>query len=615
MNISTDRQRHVLFFKSIKFRFITIFIVFLTLLCGVTLYTALSALTSLAIELFGEQGLPIVTQIASQIDGDKFESLSVSLDITDPFYEETRLQILAKKNKSNAYMLYTMKPGTGNIYTYIIDGSTEPGEEGFSPLGTEEDISSWGPELVTVAETGFPQYSKLEYQDLWGWTISVFAPIKNTHGQIVGLVGCDFAAADLKARISKYSNLQIIITLIFIIAGVFLMLIGINWILNALNHIDKPLQEIASGEGNLAVSLPIKSHNEISRLASNFNLFIEKLRTIIISICEAVTVLSESSETLTQHAEVTSKAAQSVASEIMAIKLEAAGQSKKADITYTGIKRVANQITSLDSLLETQASALNESSASIEQMTANVKSVNTNMERISQQYIHLVSASENSRSVQQEVGQKINKIVQEAENLLDANLVIREISEKTDLLAMNAAIEAAHAGEAGKGFAVVAEEIRSLAEIAAEQSVNINQLLSNIQKSIKSIVGSSDMSLQAFDGTAEEIQSINSMMQEIKNAMNEQAAGSQEILITIRNISDASIGIKDATSHMKEDSTNVFSAVDEIRISSQDILVRTQNSERQTAKIQNLANSVFDIAKKADNSIDAVSRIVKKFKI
>jgi methyl-accepting chemotaxis protein len=139
--------------------------------------------------------MPANEMVSALIDGDRFEDFVESPEIEDPYYEEIRLQMLDIKTRVNCSYLYTMAPVTGDVWKYIIDGSAPPDDaEHFSPLGFEEDISSWDEAFRVTVRTRTAQIGIIDQNEEWGSLISAYMPILNSSDELVGIIGCDLAA-------------------------------------------------------------------------------------------------------------------------------------------------------------------------------------------------------------------------------------------------------------------------------------------------------------------------------------------------------------------------------------------------------------------------------------
>ena len=170
----------------------------------------------------------------------------------------------------------------------------------------------------------------------------------------------------------------------------------------------------------------------------------------------------------------------------------------------------------------------------------------------------LVDASEVGRGRITDVSDQIKQIARQSESLLEANTIISGIADQTSLLAMNAAIEAAHAGEAGKGFAVVAEEIRKLAESVTTQSQEIERELTSTKSVIDGVVGASSDSERAFAEVQRLIHQVSALESEVKQSMLEQSAGSKQILQALSQINDTTSQVKTGAAEMKDGTTAVM---------------------------------------------------------
>jgi methyl-accepting chemotaxis protein len=602
--------------SSLRFRFILFFTLFVLARTGVSTIVSLRQTIQVATGIFGQQGLPLVEKTIDLIDGDAFERLVQSLDPRDPFYEETRRQMLDLKADTNSRYLYTMARISDRIYRYIIDGSVEPeDEENFSPIGTDEDVSSYDPAFWKTLETETIQISNIAFQDSWGWMISVYAPIFNSQGRAVGIIGCDFDGTALYEIIRTQVIRQVLMSLGFVLLGLVMMFLFLRMIFQPLRNINGPMEQIAAGEGDLRVSIPVLKADEIGNLAENFNRFVRALKEIMIAINAAVQELTGNAEHLRQETSDMIDAMGAIFSGVGLIRDKAQDQNSKAQTTYDGVRLIESRIDSLGHMLATQLAAVDQSSSSIDQMNANIKAVTENMDQISRRYSQLVEDSQNGQDHQNKTKDNISQIVGQIENLTHANSAITKIAAQTNLLAMNAAIEAAHAGDAGRGFAVVAEEIRNLSVTATQQSSEIKQFINDIQNTILAIVGASEQSLKSYTNISADIEALSGMITRINGAMAEQNAGVAEILQAVKSVSDSAHSINAAAEDMKRNSLPVFAGIDELVQNTGGILEHSEASLRQTVDLQTTAERVLEIASRNGANAGEVMRIVQKFKI
>jgi hypothetical protein len=243
--------------RSLKFQFTLFFILFIIAVYSVVIITSLQQLVGITETIGYELGGPIIEETAALVDGDSFEALTLSLDPLDPFYESTRLAMLAIKEESNCIYLYTMAPARGNIFRYIIDGSGPPDDDdAFSPLGTEEDISSYLKPILRTMETKTWQVSSLDFNTQWGWVVSIYGAIRNSAGQAVGIIGCDFKAEAIYGRLWSQILRQLIVSAIFIVAG----FIAYLYLVNGVNKQNQRLQELKDAAE--AASLALKDERD-----------------------------------------------------------------------------------------------------------------------------------------------------------------------------------------------------------------------------------------------------------------------------------------------------------------------------------------------------------------
>jgi len=222
------------------------------------------------------------------------------------------------------------------------------------------------------------------------------------------------------------------------------------------------------------------------------------------------------------------------------------------DADQAAQKKLQAMTDRLNGQLASQSAAITESSAAIEEMIANTRSVSNTLSKNARNVQDLQEAAAVGHSGLNEVATDIREIARESESLLEINAVMQNIASQTNLLSMNAAIEAAHAGASGRGFAVVADEIRKLAESSSKQSKTIGAVLKKIKGSIDKITKSTDNVMTKFEAIDGGVRTVADQERGIANAMEEQSAGSAQIMQAIAQVNDITGQVKEDARQMVE---------------------------------------------------------------
>ncbi|MBP5446977.1 MAG: hypothetical protein J6X95_02600, partial [Treponema sp.] len=276
---------------------------------------------------------------------------------------------------------------------------------------------------------------------------------------------------------------------------------------------------------------------------------------------------------------------------------------------------VSKSIQLFASRIAMQSEAISEISDHANEISANIQSIDENISKISQKYELLVNDSKTGQKDQMTVVDKVGEIQAQAGRLKEANAVIRNIASQTNLLAMNASIEAAHAGVAGKGFAVVAGEIRNLAESSAKQSKSIGDLIKSITEAITGIVDASKLSLSSFQSLDTRISEIQAMLSEVLASVNEQQAGTKSLLESMFVVETSSESIKSASKEMQEQSEKVFSKMDELRTSASEITILTASIKNSIGEILGQAQKSSTESENNTKLNNQVLELIKSYKI
>ena len=303
-------------------------------------------------------------------------------------------------------------------------------------------------------------------------------------------------------------------------------------------------------EGDLTTTVAVQSRDEIGELAGYFNTTLEKIRNLIGTMKHKIDALTNTGHELSSNMAKTSESVDEISVNFEAMKSKMSKQEESASEADKAVKNIKSLIDEMSALTDEQSASVNTSSSAVEQMTANINSVTKSLIANSQNVTELTEASANGKSGLQAVAEKIQEIAKDSEGLLEINSVMDNIAAQTNLLSMNAAIEAAHAGESGKGFAVVAGEIRKLAESSGNQSKTTAAMLKKIKASIDSITVSSNDVLSRFEIIDNGVKTVSTHEMNMRNAMEEQEIGGKQILESIGRLKEISVSVKDGAGEM-----------------------------------------------------------------
>lgn len=420
----------------------------------------------------------------------------------------------------------------------------------------------------------------------------------------------------IRERINYLAKLFNIVIAALAVVAVALLIIIAFWLMKTITPLAKvahALENIAEGEADLTSKLPVTSKNEIGQVATGFNKFVERLHSIILTVRNATDNLATSGEKLPESVDTTKDAISKINEDINGINKQVETQSHGVSDVSLNIDKINDNISKLNDMIEKQSESVDNSSSAVDALVENVQSVTATVSKSMAQFENLTKVSETGFQKVAEVQKQVNDIAEKSKVMSEANRVINEIAGQTNLLAMNAAIEAAHAGEAGKGFAVVADEIRKLAENSATQSKAISYTLKDLITSIDTVVNSSSEASTAFESVRSAVDVVQNLQQKISNAMDEQSAGNAQVGHSFRTIKDLNDNVRKGSAEMMDASERIQSMMQNLVKTTHDIIESVSHMSTTTGDIQNVVAALEEVGTNTTENIMSVEHEIKRF--
>ena len=440
-----------------------------------------------------------------------------------------------------------------------------------------------------------------------------YLPLLGWGGDRVGMFFVGFSNEHTIAAVNALQRNLLIIGIVSLAVVAFVMLMFIMRMLKPIGLLTFTLDGTA--DGDLTKRLPEEGNDEIARASRSFNKTMEELRKMITETKQQAGTLADIGDNLASNMTQTASAMNEITANIRSIRGRVLNQSASVTETNATMEQVMANIDKLGGHVELQTGAVSQASSSIEEMMANIQSVTATLIKNVENVQDLQSASETGRSSLQEVAHDIQEIARESESLLEINSVMENIASQTNLLSMNAAIEAAHAGDAGRGFAVVADEIRKLAESSGEQSKVIGSVLKKIRESMDKITRSTDNVLNKFEAIDRGVKTVADQEELIRSAMEEQNEGSKQVLGASGQVSQITHQVKGGSMEMLEGSKEVIAESKNLEKATQEITNGMNEMAAGAEQVNKAVNSVNDLTDRNRENITSLVKAVSRFKV
>ena len=425
-------------------------------------------------------------------------------------------------------------------------------------------------------------------------------------------------AVPQSSMLSSTRAIMVTSVILFFVIEIFLLVIiraATRLMLISLNAMHGTMQDIAEGDGDLTARLDVKGNDEISAIGSAFNKFVGSIHGMVSNVSESAASLAAVGKALSGSVDAISGGVSGIANDIETLNFSVGEQSASVAETSATVTQIAKTIESLTRQIEGQSSAVTESSASVQQMLSNIAEISTNLTKASSGFDELKETAANGRESLNAVQNLVNKLSLQSDSLLEANSVIEDIAAQTNLLAMNAAIEAAHAGEAGKGFAVVADEIRKLAENSAAQSKTIAAGLKAAVSSIKTIAQATATADVSFESVSTKIGSVAALAENVSLAMLEQNEGSRQVIEALQDIENVTESILSGTVEMNAGTETILKEINRLSGISQQVQERSSSIAKSAEAINEVVAEIVSRGGANREAVGVLVDITSKFKL
>ena len=367
--------------------------------------------------------------------------------------------------------------------------------------------------------------------------------------------------------------------------------------------------------GDLTGRFFIKKNDEIGSLMIDFNTTMDKVAAMVNSLIRESKTMQHVGDDLFNNMAETASAINEISANVESIKRQAKTQAESVQKTGNVVENIIEQIQQLDREIAVQAGAVSQSSSSVEEMAANITTITQTLEKNNNLIKEMYSMTIDGKNGAKTANSVVKQIAERSDALLEASVIIQNIASQTNLLAMNAAIEAAHAGETGKGFAVVADEIRKLAEESNEQGKQIGGVLKESIEIIHTLIAAGDGAEKTFEKVYELATQISDQEDFITRSMVEQMNANKEVLVAIKDINTSTNTVQSGSSEMLSGSGEVAREMNKLDGLTQVITNSMDEMSAGAIQINNAVVEVNDLVQKNKESIEILANKVKEFTV
>ena len=468
-----------------------------------------------------------------------------------------------------------------------------------------------------MSETDIPAFAEIEKTDQSSivvssngekWKAFIF-PLSELDWKLVVLIKQSEILSVFSALLKNMIFIGLLMFVIYFTLAAFVVRVLKKY----LNRLGIVLGKVA--QGDLTDRIQVKWRNEIGQILTSLNTAIDHSHSMLSVLHDEVDKMKAVGSDLSSNMEETAAAIRQIGGNVMNVKEKAITQSASVTETVATVEQINGKLNRLVQGIETQTENISESTAVITHMAENTVRISKTLEESNALIKMVYGQTKLGKDGARTANEVVTQIAERSEALLEASQVIQNIASQTNLLAMNAAIEAAHAGEAGKGFAVVADEIRKLAEESNTQGKQIGVVIKESTEIIGRLTEAGSQAEKTFIDVYESVSKISEKEDLIVQVMYEQETNGKQVLEAIKKINEVTAEVSSGSAEMLEGGNQI--AVEMRKLA--DITRETTDSMNEIAsgaeQITNAVEEVNEITQKNKASIENLTAEVGKFKL